>query len=545
MITNVQRAVSLGDIQRYVRYTIAPEQDNKNPNYVHGERTLSIESDNINLDFDIDRNKTSHSIANQITKWNREYRQGQKKPAKPAVFGSISFSPEDTNSFMSKSSIAGQPDYLDHKKVLEVARKAIVKTMGGNRPIYLCLHGDKEHLHVHFVVGLVNDQGQIWSTPGERDFRAWERTNETIEIEHGLKRVEHRKAFQTENEHREAPLKRLRDSEVHLANKGELTPLAVLQGRLEDAYKSSNGNFGKFLEETETKNIRIKPNMSTTKVNGLSFSLDGDNYVKGSDVGSKYKWSKLSKGLNYDSERDYQKLAELGHRQSKEREGIEVSNASIVRHADSIRAIIEESKTDNSEEYNTRIIQSDSELNIGQIEQVRQTSNEHQASENSMADVWSSTNSNSSNKSSGYGFGIEPNNLHEAGTATERDIVIGTESSTETIANASTDAVTTSSTETEEIDEATILRIAKFGNMSFRDAKYFYLHEQKRHIKEKLTVTETWTPDKGLNKRLAESKQLDIADAIRGKEPEQQTVVITTNVDTDTNPTGGMDGPPM
>ena len=138
MITNVQRAESIGDIQRYIRYTIAPDKDNKNENYMYGERTLEIETDNINLDSNIDRNKSSHNIANQISKFNRDYRKGKKKPAKPAVFGSISFSHDDTKKFMSKSSIAGQPDYLDRRKVLAIARQNIVKTMGGNRPIYLC-----------------------------------------------------------------------------------------------------------------------------------------------------------------------------------------------------------------------------------------------------------------------------------------------------------------------------------------------------------------------------------------------------------------------
>ena len=320
MITNVRRVKSSGDIQRYVRYTIAPEEEQNNENYIFGERTLAIESDYIDIDLDADRNHSSNEITDQIMHWNAEKRVGKKTPACPAVAGVIAFSTKDTEQFYSTNENGVR--YLDRKRAIEIAREAIGDTMGYDRPIYLSLHGDKEHLHVHFVAGLVDSQGKIWdgstmtNEQGEkvkvRDFRRWEITNEKLEIKYGLERVEHRKAMEHEGEHRKAQVKRPSNAVVHLANKGEIAPSLDLAGRLELAYKNSNKQFDKFLELSEQYGINIKPNMGTTKVNGLSFSIDGmDNFIKASDLGNRYKWTKLEKDLNYEHERDYPKLAEL------------------------------------------------------------------------------------------------------------------------------------------------------------------------------------------------------------------------------------------
>lgn len=44
--------------------------------------------------------------------------------------------------------------------------------------------------------------------------------------------------------------------------------------------------------------------------------------MKGSKLGSKYKWSKLEKGLNYDNQRDFEKLKELKERADTQGRGI-------------------------------------------------------------------------------------------------------------------------------------------------------------------------------------------------------------------------------
>lgn len=320
MITNVRRVKSSGDIQRYVRYTIAPEEEQNSNDYVFGERTLELETDYIDVGLAVERNRTSHEVTDQIMQWNNEKRAGKKEPASPAVAGVIAFSINDTEKLYSTSRHGVR--YLDRKRAIEIAREAIKETMGDDRPIYLALHGDKDHLHVHFVAGIVNSQGQIWdgstmtNEQGEkvkvRDYRRWELTNEKLEIKYGLERVTHRKAMEHEGEHRQAQIKRPSNAVVHLANKGEIAPSLDLAGRLDIAYDESNKQFDKFLELAEQNGIRIKPNMGTQKVNGLSFSMDGmDNFIKASDFGNKYKWTKLSEELNYEHERDYSKLAEL------------------------------------------------------------------------------------------------------------------------------------------------------------------------------------------------------------------------------------------
>jgi len=320
MITNIHRAKTAGDVQRYVRYTLAPKEEKKNKYYQAGERVLDIDADYIDIGAKIEHNTTSHAITNQIIDWNKEHRPGKKAPACPALLGEISFTKADAEKFYTTSH-TGQR-YLDTAKVLAVCKQAVGMTMGDDRPMFLSLHGDTECLHVHFAAAMVDSKGKVWdgstlvdehgNKTKVRDYRQWELTNEKLEIEHGLDRVQHRKAVEHEGEHRQAQVKRPSNAVVHLANKGQLAPSLDLASRLELAHNQSNKQFDKFLELAEANGIRIKPNMSETKVNGLSFAIDGmDGFIKASDLGNKYKWAKLSKELNYEHQRDYPKLAEL------------------------------------------------------------------------------------------------------------------------------------------------------------------------------------------------------------------------------------------
>ena len=331
MITNVHRAKASGDIQRYIRYTIAPEEDQKNENYKHGERTLAIEANNVFIGSNVERNKTSRELEDQFIKWNEEHRTGKKPPKSPAVLGVISFTKQDTKKFYSTT--PNGTEYLDHQKIIEIAREAVCETMGGDRPMYFALHGDKDHLHVHFAAGIVDSRGKIWDASkmltednkkvSVRDFRTWERVNEGLEQKYGLDTVQHRKAFEHQGEHRQAKVARPTNAAIHLAERGELTQSMDLAGRLAEAYMKCNKQFDQFLELAEQNGIRIKPNMGSTKVNGLSFACEGmDGFIKASDLGNKYKWAKLEKDLNYDSSRDYQKLAEIKDRTSTHRPAI-------------------------------------------------------------------------------------------------------------------------------------------------------------------------------------------------------------------------------
>lgn len=329
MITTLHRAKTISDAQRYIRYTIAPEKDKASKHYHHGERLMDVTGENIDIDPQCDMetgfNKISHKLANQLDEWNQEHRTGKNLPSSPVVLGVIALAPADTEKFMVEiytQDEEGKPvkvRYLDTNAVLALGRENINTAMGSERAMFLGVHGDHEHLHIHFAAAVVDNEGKIYNgsivnEDGKklRDFRRWEMVNEELEKKYDLTRVMHRKAFAHEGEHRQAQVKRPSNAVVHLANKGELAPSLDIANRLELAYAESNKQFDKFLELAESKGIHIKPNMGTDKVNGLSFSMDGmDNFIKASDFGNKYKWAKLSKELNYEHQRDYPKLAEL------------------------------------------------------------------------------------------------------------------------------------------------------------------------------------------------------------------------------------------
>ena len=355
MITNINRAKTASDIQRYVRYTLAPKEEKTNEHYEAGERVLDIDTQYISIGPEVEHNATSHDITNQIIEWNEEHRPGKNAPKCPALLGTISFTKADKEQFYTESHTGER--YIDTDKVLAVCKKAIGMTMSDDRPMFLSAHGDTECLHVHFAAAMVDSHGKIWdgstmtNEQGEkikvRDYRQWELTNEKLEIEYGLERVQHRKAMQHEGEHRQSQVKRPSNAEVHLLkDKGELSDSMDLAGRLERAYTESNNKFDKFLELAEQFNIRIKPNMNATKVNGLAFATeDMDGFIKASDFGKKYKWTNLEKELNYEHSRDFQKLAELKDRASTNRPVVETSintTSELTRITEELTRVTEE-----------------------------------------------------------------------------------------------------------------------------------------------------------------------------------------------------------
>lgn len=514
MITNVRRVESSGDIQRYVRYTIAPEKDKNNKHYIHGERTLSIESDYIDVGLDVERNRTSHEVADQLMQWNEEKRAGKKPPASPAMAGVISFSSSDTAKFMSTDKDGNE--YLDHQKIIKVAREAVGETMGYYRPMYFALHGDKKHLHVHFVASMVDSHGKIWdgstmtNEEGKkvkvRDFRQWEITNEKLEIKHGLERVTHRKAMEHKGEHRQSQIKRPSNAVVHLASKGEIAPSLDLAGRLELAYTQCNKRFDRFIELTEQYGIMVKPNMSASKVNGLSFSIDGmDSFTKASELGNRYKWTKLQKELNYEHERDFTKLAELKDRASTTRE----SNIGTIISVEEIERLsristgIDEAAASFRLATNIRPAAIDNE-EIGQV-----NSPEHKSpTAFDSTSLQKSSSINEHRKYSNLESDTVPNTGPQFEPTKSTKLNDSKNGAVEQKRRNEQSVVAVDSQET-EVASRRERTLRSFMSKGFTREQSVEMFDQEQARHQKLVVqsekphAETWTPDKGLNERLA------------------------------------------
>lgn len=539
MITNVRRVESSGDIQRYVRYTIAPEKDKKNKHYIHGERTLSIESDYIDVGLDVERNRTSHEVTDQLMQWNEEKRAGKKPPASPAMAGVISFSSSDTAKFMSTDKDGNE--YLDHQKIIKVAREAVGETMGYDRPMYFALHGDKKHLHVHFVASMIDSQGKVYDRSYQlddqgnktknakgkyikvRDYRLWEITNEHLEAKYDLEKVEHRVAFKSQGDHRRTDSIRPTNAAVHLAERGELAPSLDLAARLELSYNECNKQFDKFLELTKQHGIQIKPNMNSSNVNGLSFFIDGmtidkegnKHYLSGSKMGNKYKWAKLSKELNYEHERDYPKLAELKATAGANASTIGTSErvASITHNinksAEGTNYQIEGSRSEQSNEPSQR-----TDLNTNKSKRINPTSDntrevikEHKPS--GFGNEYYEENANSkpdsnipSYLSDGPSFSSSSKTIEE-----ERTTRTSTTSSTDSTLNAFTDDAAQVNNQAFLLFRERTLRGFVSKGFTREQSVEMFDQEQARHrklvVQSEKPHAETWTPDKGLDKRLA------------------------------------------
>lgn len=539
MITNVRRVKSPGDIQRYIRYTIAPEMDKKNKHYIHGERTLSIESDYLDVGLDVERNRTSHEITDQLMQWNEDKRAGKNAPASPAMAGVISFSSSDTSKFMSTDKDGKQ--YLDHQKIIKVAREAVGETMGYDRPMYFALHGDKKHLHVHFVASMVDSHGKVFDRSYQldeqgnktknakgkyikvRDYRLWEITNEHLEAKYDLEKVEHRIAFKDQGDHRLTDSIRPTNAAVHLAERGELAPSLELAARLERSYNECNKQFDKFIELTEQHGIQIRPNMNATNVNGLSFFIDGmtidedgnKHYLSGSKMGNKYKWAKLSKELNYEHERDYPKLAELKATAGANAptigtiERVASITHNINKSAEGTNYPIESSRSEQSNKPSQR-----TDLDANESKRINTTSNHareviKEYKPSGFRSEYYEENANfkpdsniPSYLSDGPSFPSSTKTIEE-----ERANRTSTTSSVDSTLNASTDdAAQVTNQAFIQFRERTLRGFMSKGFTLEQSEEMFdqeHAQSQKIVVQSEKSHAETWTPDKGLNERIA------------------------------------------
>lgn len=89
---------------------------------------------------------------------------------------------------------------------------------------------------------------------------------------------------------------------------GVLPPRVVIQKTLDEAL-ADRLTMGAFLERMDAAGIEAIPTISpsTGRMSGFSFRRDGIKF-SGSELGAKYKWAALQKGIDYDQARDTDEL---------------------------------------------------------------------------------------------------------------------------------------------------------------------------------------------------------------------------------------------
>lgn len=156
-------------------------------------------------------------------------------------------------------------------------------------------HQDTDKDHIHIVASRVGLDGKVWLGQWEAR-RAIEATQE-LEREHGLTLTPGLGDARAER-------RKLTDKEINMAVRtGDEPPRQKLQRLLDEAL-ADRPTALQFAERLEAAGVSVRANIASTgKFSGFSFAIDGIAF-KGSQLGDKYKWSRLCEHLDYDPARD-------------------------------------------------------------------------------------------------------------------------------------------------------------------------------------------------------------------------------------------------
>lgn len=191
---------------------------------------------------------------------------------------------------------------------------AYMQAMGfteGHPRIYV-LHDDYEGQHIHIVASRVAADGEVFY--GQNENLLSTRVIAQLEKEFSLTIT---KSVELDAEDRIVmpDVKALRKGEIEKAVRtGERPPRLVIQEAVETAL-AGRPTTEKFMQRLERVGIEVQASFKGDLFNGFSFNYGGLHF-KASELGDRYKLSRLKKRIDYDEIRDHRALAERGRKRS-------------------------------------------------------------------------------------------------------------------------------------------------------------------------------------------------------------------------------------
>ena len=189
---------------------------------------------------------------------------------------------------------AGENDRLTVAQWQEIADLYVEKMGFQNSPHVVIQHRWSEKDHVHILASRVDFDGQVvseWESKGRAEIVMRE-----VEEKYDLERLPLSKDVL-----RAAPT---RGEKEVFERTGELSVKLSLQGHVEQALRDGP-TATEFIERLRRVGVGVIPYVRETgRVSGVTFQ-QGDELMKGSDLGRGFSWGGLQKrGLDYDQERD-------------------------------------------------------------------------------------------------------------------------------------------------------------------------------------------------------------------------------------------------
>lgn len=189
---------------------------------------------------------------------------------------------------------AGEHDRLSVEQWQEIADTYIEKMGFQNSPHVVIQHRGTKRDHIHILTSRIDFDGKIISEWQSKQ-RA-EKVMREVEQKYDLERLPMSREVM-----RAAPS---RGEQEVFERTGRMSAKLGLQGHVERALKDGP-TATEFIERLQRVGVETIPNLqSTGRVSGISFR-QGEELMKGSDLGRGFSWGALQKrGLDYDQERD-------------------------------------------------------------------------------------------------------------------------------------------------------------------------------------------------------------------------------------------------
>lgn len=189
---------------------------------------------------------------------------------------------------------AGEHDRLSVEQWQEVADTYIEKMGFQNSPHVVIQHRGTKRDHIHILTSRIDFDGKVISEWQSKQ-RA-EKVMREVEQKYDLERLPMSREVM-----RAAPS---RGEQEVFERTGRMSAKLGLQGHVERALKDGP-TATEFIERLQRVGVETIPNLqSTGRVSGISFR-QGEELMKGSDLGRGFSWGALQKrGLDYEQERD-------------------------------------------------------------------------------------------------------------------------------------------------------------------------------------------------------------------------------------------------
>ncbi|MFD3230490.1 relaxase/mobilization nuclease domain-containing protein [Rahnella aceris] len=256
-------------------------------NYIFGVK--EDKKDKPSPDF-ICSNMTGENIK-ELTQEFTQTRNIRSEVEKPVWHTSLSLTPEEKK--------------LGPEKWQEIAENYLEK-MGfdlANNQYVVVRHNDTEKDHIHIVANRVGLNGEIWG--GEWEALKSIDVCQKLEKQHGLTQTKglDRKTI--------ADVKTPTQEEIEMGlRQNARPPRIVLQDTITEAL-ADKPDTATFLSRLEVSGVAVNFNKASTgRISGVSFGYAGIHF-KGSQLGKKFGWNKISEVINYEQDRDITHIRDI------------------------------------------------------------------------------------------------------------------------------------------------------------------------------------------------------------------------------------------